>query len=323
MPARNKQVRVRRKKRTQRKRAVKRNHVSFDFAPRKIAMYLAFLVLIGLIAIVLKTPSDNWNSVEKLGIVYPRESGEVEVAIFDPRLKEITRVVIPPNTEVTAAYQLGVWRTKSLWQLGQNEELGGRLLSSTVTNHLAMPTIGWADETFSGFVDGNTRALIKAVLQTNDTNLTFKDRLYLAYFTTKVHNTGYEVIDLADTAYLRPKKLEDGTDGYTTYASLPQQIAAVFSANAFIGREVTVSIKDATGSMGISSEIGQSIETLGAKVASVTAVDEDEVDCVVKGEEDTIVSVFVDVFECDTDTITGETNFDVEITLGTLFLRRF
>lgn len=323
MPARNKKVQptIRRaKKRSTRTHSTPK----YTFSLKKLLVYGVVFVFIALIITLIRTPSQFWNSSKKLSVVYPVASGDVEVAVFDPRLNEITRVVVPSTTEVTTARQLGTWKVKSLWQLGENENLEGALLAETLTNHLQMPTVAWADNRFEGFVNGSTKDAIKSFATLSHTNLSFKDKLFLLFFTTKINNTGYNIIHLSDTSYLRETELEDGTAGYTTFATLPQEIAAVFTANSFSGREVTVALYDQSNSSRVAVEIGKVVEVLGAKVALVSNYGgESDVECTVRGRDSATALVLADVFRCKAEITETKTSFDIEMTIGNEFVRRF
>lgn len=252
----------------------------------------------------------------------PADGGEVWVVVFDPSLEEISTLIIPPNTQVEVSRQLGKWQAKSLWQLGKDEGWDGKLLAETVTNHLKMPTIGWADSTAQSFVAQDLPGIIKTILFTEATNLSFGDKLGIGVFSLGVKNTHNNSIDMSETTYLRGTTLPGGESGFVVSGSVPQNIVAIFSDEDWSKRGINVLIEDNSGHHGLAEELGKVIRVIGADVGSIERGDVSDIDCEVRGSEKDYLEKFVLLYDCNLQP-DEETGFDVEIRIGKRFAEKF
>src|SRR3989344_5998140 len=159
-------------------------------------VFLFILILFVLIIYLLLKPK-NWENESKLIAVYPNTNGDVVVVVLDTLQEEITKVVIPGNTEVDVARQYGRWRLKSIWELGKNEKVGGKLLTETLVKSFKIPVTTWVDEKGSGLFSGNLLGLMSAFVS-KDTNLNLGDRIRIALFSFKVRGFKKEEINLKD-----------------------------------------------------------------------------------------------------------------------------
>jgi hypothetical protein len=68
--------------------------------------------------------------------------------------------------------------------------------------------------------------------------------------------------------------------------------------------------------------VGKIIETIGAKIASITRDGEKEMDCEVSGKDEVLINKIVLIFSCK-KVKSQEDNFDVVIKIGSNFAKRF
>jgi hypothetical protein len=106
-------------------RRVKRNKKK-NSAKRKTRRwkYLLVLVLIVVFIVYLMTNNTFWESGNKLTLVTTNDS-DVRVVVYDTEIEKITTIEIPGDTLVNVPRSLGSMRIKNVWQLGENEDLGG------------------------------------------------------------------------------------------------------------------------------------------------------------------------------------------------------
>ena len=313
-------ARIKSKSRLARRRKVKRVP-KVTLGARKFVYFTVILVVIVAFTF-LNFSTKFWDGKYKLSIVSPSENGEVHVMVFDPILDEITTIIIPSETEIPASRQLGKWRVKSLWQLGQDENMGGKLLVESLTYHMKFPVDAWADYHALGFASQDLRKIWMAAFFTTNTNLTLGDKVGLAMFSMGVQNSGNTQIDLANTTYLKRSILQDGENGYSLAGSVPQSVVVVFSKEKLSKNKVNVRIVDRTESMTVADELGRVIQVTGGKVASIVNEESQEMDCEVSGRDSQIVRFMSDLFDCKQIDM-GATNFDIEIRIGNLFAERF
>lgn len=286
----------------------------------RLFVLVGVILILGFIAYAFLNTA-FWNGRDKVSLVINTRSGDVVISTFDPVLPELTNIVIPGNTQVEVSRQLGTWRIKSVWHLGENEGVAGALLSETITRYFKLPVIAWADEPSLGFSTGNFPQVLKSVFSSYKTNLKIGDRIKIGLFNLRVKNTKRDEINLAD-GYLKQGRLIDGGEGYVLSGSLPQKILVIFSDPLMADAGVRVAIRDGTGTAAVAGYVGGVLEVLGAKVSSVTKERPTESDCTIVGKDKRVVEKISRLFQCST-TMDSTGNFDLEISIGSEFAKRF
>jgi len=262
-----------------------------------------------------------WNDSDKIAVTVRRGNGDVSVIVFDPKLEEITTLTIPGDTEVNVARNLGVMRLKNVWQLGENEGATGRLLSETLTNNFRFVSFLWIDLSGEGLMGSNFLKLAKSLFVPGKTNLSFRDRLGIIIFSSKVGNSGRTEIDLGKNLFLQKGKLSDGEPGYKVSENLLERLTIYFSDYSLSEGGVRVFINDETGEFGVANEFGKIIEAMGAKVVSIDKKTASEIDCIVSGGERAYVEKIARTFSCKK--IVGSEKNVISINVGSKFAKRF
>ena len=263
-----------------------------------------------------------WDATTKLALVVNRQDA-VLVYIFDKGLEEITTITIPNSTQVEVSRQLGTWQLGSVWKLGQNEDLGGKLLAETITRHFKLPVFAWADGQAEGFIKGGPFSLVKAVIFPYQTNLLIGDRLKIGIFSLRVSEFARDEIDFSKSSFIKKTILVGGEEGYVLSGKIPTKITSLFSDPQILEKQAKVAIVDATGSYGLAEEFGQLVEVMGAKVVAIKDREEEDFDCQVYSEDKKLSEKFTDAFDCESNVEVEEGNFDLVIKLGKKFWRRF
>ena len=290
--------------------------------PVLIKFLVTLLILTAFVSYIFLS-SDFWDGKNKLPIAIATDGGNVTIAVFDPGVREITSVLIPGDTEVELARGLGTLRIKNVSQLGENEGLGGQLLSETLTSHFKFPVAVWADSEAQGFLSKNIFDLAKSVVVPYKTNLKLGDRARVALFSIGIQNTKRSEIDLSESSYLEKANLKDGQLGYTVSGRLPSSLLVIFSDPEISKKGLTVAILDYTSNQVSARKLGEVIEVLGAKVATVSEKDVDQFDCRVKGVNPKIAERVATLLSCQTQESDVEGNFDLQIEIGEDFAKRF
>lgn len=261
----------------------------------------------------------------RVSLVTPNSKGDIVFSLFDFKEGTVSNVIIPGSTEVTTARNLGNWKIESLWKLGQNEKVGGVLLAETVTRALALPADYWGDQVYSDLGSGDLSKTMRAVFAVEPTNLSLSDRLRIGLFSLQAKATSRQEINLADSKYLYRTKLADGTLGYKVRdINLPFELRAIL-ADADISKEgATILLENAAGRDSISGEIGEIVDVLGGKVASVTKLNIADIDCVIFGDSKLVsYQTLAKVFACTRSGKLADYNFDIVLRVGSKFARRF
>ena len=283
-------------------------------------IFIVLFTLVFFLLISLRTRF--WNTSGKLALVVNQEEN-ILVYIFDKELKEITEITIPGSTEVVVSRQLGTWKIGSVWKLGVNEKLDGKLLAETLTRHFKLPVFAWADKEAQGFIEGGPLSLIKAVIFPYKTNLLIGDRLKIGIFAASVSEFNREEIDFRESSFLKKVTLVDGGEGYILSGQIPTNITSLFSDSQLVTQEVKVAIIDATGSYGIGEGFGEIIEVMGGKIVAIKDEQAKDIDCEIYSKDNSLSLKLARAFSCHISQEKKEGNFDLVFELGLKFWRRF
>ncbi|OGM15345.1 hypothetical protein A2V56_03295 [Candidatus Woesebacteria bacterium RBG_19FT_COMBO_42_9] len=284
------------------------------------------LIIFGLfasVAIWLFTSSNHFAGENKLTITSPIGEGDVLVVTFDRKVGEVTSIKIPGDTEVSVAGQLGNWRIKSVWQLGINEGVGGRLLAETVTKNFKFPVNAWTDSQGLGLMEESLAARLKAVFYPYDTNLGLGDKISLALFSLGVRNFDRVEVDLSDSSYLKKTRLKDGNEGYMITSSMPQNLIVVFADSEMAVFGVRIILKNFSGDKTLSNDVAGVLEVLGGKVAASVDEQAEDKDCEVLAKKEIFAQKISRLFDCQIINEDPEGNFDLEVRVGRQFAKRF
>jgi hypothetical protein len=288
---------------------------------------LKFLAVAILSAVMLylfmQLTTRYWQSDGRVSLVVNGADGNVTVTTINPKAGEITNILIPGSTQLLVSRQLGSWRIKSIWMLGENEKLSGELLRESIVKNFHFPVEAWADSWAMGLGSGGFSPAIKAVFSVRKSNLGFGDRLKMAIFSLGVKNTKRTDISLVDTGYLKKTRLVDGEEGYILSGELPNSLLIIFSIPEVSKEGLKAHIIDASGRNLLGQDVGETLEVLGIKVASVEKRDPSDFDCIVKGEESDLVKKVARLFSCRPENGSPNGKFDIEVTLGETFAKRY
>ena len=300
-----------------RKNLIKKRRRSFG----KPFRFLTLLLLIFGIFLFVYLRTVYWNGRDKLAFAFRMNGGDVGVTVADPKLVEITTLVIPGDTQVDVAKNYGTLRVKNVWQLSQNEKLKGRLLPETITQNFLFPTFLWADVSGISISNSSLLGIAKFIFASNATNIPLGDRLNLGIFALKVQGPGRTEINLGQSQFLRKQKLNDGESGYVLNGQPSSRLTVYFSDNILSVSGTKVNIVDATGTPDVANKVGQIVEVMGVKVVSVEKKAPAVFDCEIVGADPKIVKKVLNLFSCTRgDRASG---FDMEIRLGQNFAKRF
>ncbi len=273
----------------------------------KLRLFLFFGVLIimvlGLLGIVFFAPKLNYFTV-----AVATDQGEIIVQVVDFSEGEFIEVIVPKDTQLELGMERGILRGESVWRLIESEKLPGQIISDTVMHSLHFPIDYWAHE-----------GALENLLNPN-TNLPFLTKVRLALLSKGKRR---EQIDLAETSYLQSGRLSDGEEGFVVEQNMPVKLRSMFADSDILEEQTVVNVINSTGegNYRLDDVIGV-LEVLGAKVAPVVQSEKVTSDCVVGAKNPNIRNKVARVFNCEISESAPKA-FDVELTLGEKFLKRF
>ncbi len=280
------------------------------------------LITLVFIAYLILVPAKYWDGKSRLALAIQDKSGAVKLSVFDPQTESITVITVPANTQVDVARQLGEWKIGSVWKLGENEKIGGSIISETVTKTLRLPTEGWADMGALGFTKDNNLAIWQSVIGAYKTNLSLKDRIGIAFFAQSVKSPQRNEIDLSQTPLLIRTKLSDGSLGYEVRDLSVAQISAYFADARISEENIGVSIFYPRSRMQEVQKLGEIIQILGVKVTSLELLTQDLVfNCKIVSQGNLTAKKIAEVFNCKTEIKNNQTG--IQLLVGEEFFRRF
>lgn len=285
--------------------------------------FIFFLVFSLLLILFISLQTKFWDGETKVVSAISLEGGDVLVTVFDPEAESITNIVIPGTTQLSVARDLGTFKLRSIWQLGANEKVGGRLLAETITKNFHFPINTWGDADLAGLTETNLPAIVRGVFIPSKTNLRIGDRLKMGIFSLRVKNPKRINIDLKEGNTLRKTKLIDGEEGYLLIEANLKSLYPIFSENVISRQNLRVQIIDHTGSGGIPDQVGATLEVLGVKVASIEREDERAEDCTFRTEDKILAKKVSAIFSCKKENEKVEGNFDLTVKLGSEFAQRY
>jgi hypothetical protein len=287
---------------------------------RKLSMLvIVVFVFFVLFIIFFLNRSSLWNGKDRLTIVMPDSDGNVTLVVLDPRIGELTRINIPKNTEVSVARGMGDWKIGSVWQLGVQEKLSGRLLADTVTKSLRMTVDAWLPANGNLLIDGSILR-IGDVLATSNSNLNVSDKIKVVIFALKTTGKGRVNVKLEETGYLEEVRLTDGEYGYKVKKTIPTKLVKLFYIPEITTEHALVKVNDSSEGSN-ARNIADVVQVLGAKVVSIENADVNDVDCVVRGAKKATAKYIARAFSCKF--LQDDLSDEVVIEFGRGFDKRF
>jgi hypothetical protein len=305
-----------------RRRQPKKSKKSVYFAKNKL-VYLLILVLFVLgLFFFFKRPANLWDGKTRLTLAAQLENGDVLLANFDPLSQTITRINIPGETEVQVAHQLGTWRLKSVWKLGEQEGIQGEILSKTIVKTFHFPVEAWSEPRGAGLAAANTWEISKSLFADYKTNLSFWDKVNLAFFSLTIKARDRLDFSLINAGYLYETKLVDGK-GFRRRTKVPASVSNLFADSAISQENLRISVLNASGDSSLAGNLVETVEMMGGRVVSVKNLKKEAGDCAVIGRDSLTKREIEVIFSCSEESRAMSGDFDIEIYLGEAYPERF
>lgn len=308
--------------RSQKRRALVEKRKKSGKMTKVFVKFMLAPLIILLIVLFFKLSETHWDGNDKFAVSYRKTDGNVAVTVLDPKLSENTTIIIPGDTQVEVARNYGTLRIKNVWQLGNNEKLGGGLLAETITQNFMFPVFLWSDSSAEALGNGSFSGLLHFIFSPGSGNIGFGDRVMASFFAFNLGPSDTTEINLAKSQFLSKVKLNDGEVGYILSAPISQRLTSYFSETSMADGGTSIEIVDATGVPGVADNIGQVLEVMGGKVVSINKkVTAEASDCNISGTNKTAVKKVANLFHCKI--IQKETNLGVSLEIGSIFAKRY
>ncbi len=230
-------------------------------------------------------------------LAIPLSDGGVNVSVFNNENNTITSFKIPSETLVSASRNLGFWRIKSIWRLGIDEKLYGKLLSETLAKSFYFPVDSWASYEAGGFLNGGLGTSLSSLFSSYKTNLSFWDKINIFLMSNTARR---DFSDLEKSSLLEEAVLPDGDRGFRISNSYtPSEIVSAFADPVLSSTNATVSIFN-QGQLGNDKivGVGMLLEMMGAKVIGSFSKSSADFNCQVEAKNKNVAIEFQRILGC-------------------------
>lgn len=206
----------------------------------------------------------------------PHDSVVYVVSVLPPQ-RSLTVLSFPKELKIEAVGSFGQWRLDSIYQLGQIEGKGGRLLKESLEEFLGIEIDGWiiANSDFS-FQEKDAkirlrRMLLQVLFETDTTNLGVYDigRLWLSTFSLERAST--RMLDLGAAGVLQQQSEPDGSFSLVADEDLLDGLSReFFNHPEFLREDIAIAVLNATAHRGLATRVTRTIRNLGGNVVVVS-----------------------------------------------------
>jgi len=287
----------------------------------KRVVILSVVILLSLFIVEIFIKKGKWVAGYGASVVFTHDDN-TSILFFDHKDMEINRIDIPSDSIVSTSYGLGQYKVDKLWQLGKDQNKEGVLLTASVMKNFSLPVVAYVNTKPDLLYKKSVVGRIKFILSAYKNNLSFTDRIKLAYFSFGIKDIDKYAYNLKDTAVLENETLKDGSTGYLPTGYFPNKFMTIFSIPSEKGI-VTATLVNTTHGSDNSGQISKLLETLGAKVVSVEEEESELARCVVLGNDSKIVRIISDYFDCVQEKPKDNQSIDIKILMDKNFLDLF
>lgn len=267
-----------------------------DSLLRRFLTLVAIVILTSLVWQIFSSWQGRlWKQERKFTVVVA--SQDPTVFSFDPQTRTLSIVTIPANTQIEAAGGYGLWLVGSLWELGQQEGLGGTLLTESLKKSFGIPVDGFVDAKSETLFSARSLTLplsIKeAVLSARAlTNLTFFDRLNVLLGPGTLSQADRKSIDLRNSRVLEDVVLPDGTRGFVPVPEQTEKVfARLFRDERVFAEGKTLSVVNTSDKAGLALDVARLAGILGVRVIQVGSMQEKVDTCKIRGSRQDLDSL--------------------------------
>lgn len=280
------------------------------------------LVLIILIIIFYLLPSKLVKN-QKIVLYGQNKEEYTQILLIDQQNNTLTKLNLPPTTQLDSGYELGTWKLSSLWKLADQEKIGADLIKNTLIKSLHFPVSYYIPGNINYFSQKKIPTILTFIFNKN-TDLNLKDKIKISLLVIKIPNSSIIDYNLADTSVLQERQLVTGEQGYIVSSQIPLSVSKLFSQPIFFQNDLKIRLVNRTNSSLPENIIINSLEVLGSKVVSIESAQVQEgLDCIIYANQKEASKLIADIFKCKLKQKTLESPIDIEIEVGEMFINRF
>ena len=206
----------------------------------------------------------TWNG--EFNINFVAGDKDVSLVSYNPKDREILVLKIPQETYIDLPNDFGKWQLRSIYELGEGSEIGGRaLLKSALSSFLGLPIDAYVSENIQELFRQNFFSGLSD-LPKLQTDLTFGELLNLKVSFLKVRFDKLREIDLKELQVLEKQKLADGTEVYVVDPIRLDSIMLKFVDPKIVEEHASIAIFNGAGRPLLAQRAKRMITNLGGNV---------------------------------------------------------
>ena len=267
----------------------------------------------------------------------------ISVISLNPIQKKVTIISSPDQTYVEVPGGFGKWQLRSVFDLGQTNGEGGRLLEDTLTSFLGIPVEGFIR--LKGNLQGweandlvnsirRTPISILTQLKNIDSDLTLGELTQLNLNLFQVRFDKVKTLDLQKLGVLDQGKLPDSTEVFTFESTKLDTILSDLVEDKIKEENLSIAVFNATEHPALAQRAARLITNLGGSVIQISNSPQKQDKTFVSGEKSKTLDRLKQIFApgCskkeDCDKITIDLNkissrAQINVILGEDFFFRF
>lgn len=286
---------------------------------------LLLLLLLGVVIgfVVWGFHSSRVSRFDRFNVVV--SASNTFVISLNPKSATANLVRLPDDLYVpSVAHGYGQYTIAKVYDVGQLDKRGGKVLSDTVSDYLGIPIDGYVRLPKSA--TGEIHSVVSAVmfaLQARQTDLSFFDRIMFAWSLARMRYDKTDVVDLGKSA--SPLLLADGSTGVTLDKDVVDSLLAdEFSEDKIRTEDLRIQVVNSTPYAGLGSRGARILTNTGMKVVSVDSTDLPVDKCQLRMEaklKNTMtVKRIESVFTCEEGSPIDRAKGDIVVVLGMHYL---
>lgn len=278
-------------------------------------LILVFLILFLGFAVRLMS---SWNKRVWSGdgrITFAIDLKSPKIVSYQPETGEIVTIEFPENLEINGSFGVGKWSLGSLYELGQQKNQNGSLLTKTLQYNLGLP--------IDGFWDAKNLPNFLTLLPFNkfSSNFNFFDRLKIVNELGKVSGGKQKVLSAQKIGLVKAVRLSDGKMGFVLdKQNAKSLILREFQDLAVAGENIGVGVFNGTKLVGVGESVAGVLEGIGMRVVFLRTEKNGVKNCLLKTKKEIIntqtFNKLTKLFSCDIKIMTDSLSSPVEFIIG-------
>ena len=208
-----------------------------------------------------------WDGRNRFNLVLIGE----QIAVFSlaPGEEAVSFLLIPGTTLVETIRGYGTYRINSVFNLGELDNGGGKLISGTIQDYLGLTIDGYA-RLEDGNIEFVQQALVGLLRNKGETNLTSWDLVRLWWQLKKIRPDRIKMVNLGETSACSEVVLADESSAIEIDSErVDRVVSQLFKDQKVRIEDLAVAVLNRTSHQGLAGRAARLITNIGGRVVEV------------------------------------------------------